>query len=720
MIVLHKFRMFQRTALSIRFLTTLRMGWIPLCAAFLLLACAVNNVHASDAPTRWIGSWATSQQLVEPNNALEPADLHDLTLRQIVHLSLGGNEIRLRFSNRFGGVPLHLTAVHVAKAISPSSEKIIPASDKALTFSGSPDVIIPPHADYLSDPVSFPANALSDVAITLHIDTAPAEQTGHPGSRATSYIAHGDLVSAPEFRGAKTVDHWYFIAGIDVVAPSEARAIVVLGDSITDGHGVTTNGNDRWTDVLAQRLQADPSTRQLAVLNQGIGGNHLLTDGLGPDALSRYDHDVIAQPGVRYLIVLEGINDVGLLSRTGEAARAEHEALFRRMIAAYEQIIARAHTHDIKVIGATMTPFVGSNYYHPAPANEADRQAVNEWIRTPGHFDALIDFDKITRDPQNPEHFLPACDSGDHLHPGPAGYAAMGRGIPLSLFAPSTGPAPRIAFTFDDLPAHGPLPPGGTRADVAARIISALHAAHVPPTYGFVNGGQLVQQPADADVLQAWRAAGNLLGNHTWSHMNLNQGSFENFEADVSRNEALLAKSMSHQEWRWFRFPFLAEGDTQAKKEGTRSFLAQHGYKIAAVTMGFGDYQWNEPFARCKAKGDAQAIASLEYSYLEAADESIHFYRGLSHTLYGRDIPYVLLMHIGAFDAEMMPRLLNLYQSRGFAFITLAEAESDEFYRNDTNAHLPSGVDTLEKAMAERHLPFQQPKLRLQLDALCR
>ena len=293
---------------------------------FLLPVSAANNVHASDAPLRWIGSWAASQQLVEPSNALDPADLNDSTLRQIVHLSLGGNEIRLRLSNRFGVTPLHLTAVHIARPTPSSSGKIEPGSDKAVTFSGLPDVMIPPHADYLSDAISFPVNALSDVAITLHIDVPPGEQTGHPGSRATSYLAHGDLVSALELPGAKTVEHWYFIAGIDVPASPAAASVVVIGDSITDGHGATTNGNDRWTDVLAQRLQSNPSTNNLAVLNEGIGGNHLLTDGLGLNALARFDQDVIAQPGVRYLIILEGINDIGLLARSGEAPRSEHDA----------------------------------------------------------------------------------------------------------------------------------------------------------------------------------------------------------------------------------------------------------------------------------------------------------------------------------------------------------------------------------------------------------
>ena len=387
--------------------------------------------------THWVGSWSASQQLVEPQNSIPLADIRDATLRQIVHLSIGGTAIRLRLSNRFGATPLHFTSVHVSRPVSPASSKIAPESDTPARFSGASDVIIPPGAEYLSDPVEFQVAPLSDVAITLHTDTPPADETGHPGSRATSYLVHGDFASALELANPKNTEHWYYIAGIDVLAPTDAGAIVVLGDSITDGHGVTTNGNDRWTDVLARRLEQNTETNRIAVLNQGIGGNHLLTDGLGPNALARLDHDVIAQPGVRYLIVLEGVNDLGLLSREGDMAPAEHQVLVRRMIAAYKQIIARAHTHNIKVIGGTLTPFNGSEYYHPAASNEVDRQAVNEWIRTPGHFDCAIDFDKAVRDPQHPDRFLPQFDGGDHLHPSVAGYAAMGEVIPLSPFAPA-------------------------------------------------------------------------------------------------------------------------------------------------------------------------------------------------------------------------------------------------------------------------------------------
>lgn len=387
------------------------------------------------AQTQWVGSWAASQQRPERQNSLAAEDLHDATLRQIVHLSIGGAELRIHISNRFGAAPLQVTSVHIAQPRSGAPGGIKPETDKALTFSGSPDVIVAAGAEYISDSIRYSLNALSDLAITLHLEIPPPDQTGHPGSRAASYLVHGDLVSAADLPNARRVEHWYFIAGVDVAIPPRAASIVVLGDSITDGHGATTDGNNRWTDVLAKRLQASSATRMIAVLNHGIGGNRLLLDGLGPNALARFDHDVLAQAGVRYLIVLEGINDIGTLARTAEVPHAEHEALVHRMVGAYEQIIARAHTHGIKVIGATILPFVGSDYYHPGPTSEADRQDVNQWIRTPGHFDAVVDFDKVTRDPEHPERLLPAFDSGDHLHPSPAGYSAMGEAVPLSLFA---------------------------------------------------------------------------------------------------------------------------------------------------------------------------------------------------------------------------------------------------------------------------------------------
>jgi lysophospholipase L1-like esterase len=408
-------------------------------ALLMVLVCfGVGAVHVAvaqgQAGSHWVGTWAASQQIPEPQNALATDDLRDATLRQIVHLSVGGTKLRVHLSNAFGTAPLHFSAVHIARPISPAGARIDPVTDKALSFSGSSDVIVPAGAEYISDPIDFPAAPLSDLAITLHLDVAPAQQTGHPGSRATSYFVHGDMVSAVDLPDAKKINHWYMIAGVDVAAPAHAVAVVALGDSITDGHGATTNGNDRWTDALAQRLQASAATNTISVLNQGIGGNHVLTDGLGPNALARFDRDVLAQTDVRYVIVLEGVNDLGGLTRLNEVSPAEHAALVSRILAAYEQMIVRAHASSIKVYGATILPYTGSDYYHPGPASEADRQAINKWIRTPGHFDGVVDFDAVTRDPNHPEKLLAAYDCGDHLHPSPAGYRVMANAIPLELF----------------------------------------------------------------------------------------------------------------------------------------------------------------------------------------------------------------------------------------------------------------------------------------------
>ena len=400
------------------------------CAA-LLMGCSLC-LSAMGQTAHWVGSWACSQQLPESQNALAPEDLRDATLREVVHLSLGGDEIRVHVSNAFGSEPLHLTTVHVAR---PGADRgtIDVASDKALTFSGVPSLVVPAGAEYVSDPVKFPAAAFSDLVVSLHYDQPPAQQTGHPGSRATSYLAHGDLVSWAEMVGAKRLEHWYQVSGVDVLAPAQAAAIVTLGDSITDGHGSTTDGNDRWPDVLARHLHTNPKLT-FGVLNEGIGGNRLLLDGLGPNALARFDRDVLAQPGVRFVIVLEGVNDLGTLTRDHDVSGAEHDALVHRILSAYEQIALRAHAHGIRVIGATILPYEGSDYYHPGPASEADRQAINQWIRSTKDLDGVIDFDALTRDPAHPTRLLPAFDSGDHLHPSPAGYKAMGEAIPLALF----------------------------------------------------------------------------------------------------------------------------------------------------------------------------------------------------------------------------------------------------------------------------------------------
>jgi lysophospholipase L1-like esterase len=377
----------------------------------------------------WINSWGAAQQIPEPQNAMATDDLRDATVRQIFHLSVGGPMLRVHVSNAFGTEALRFTSVHIARPVSPSSSAIDPATDRALTFAGNRDVTVPPGAGSVSDSLDYPVAALSDLCVTFHLDAPPKGQTGHPGSHATTYFVHGDFVAAVNLPDAKHVDHWYQVSAIDVLAPAGSASIVVLGDSITDGHGATTNGNDRWTDVLARGLQASPNTRGIGLSNQGIGGNHLLSDDFGPNALARFDRDVLAPAGVRWVILFEGINDLGGLARNGGVTGPEHAARVKRVLLAYEQIILRAHAHGLRVFGATLTPYMGSDYYHPGPLEEADRQAVNSWIRAPGHFDAVIDFDSVVRDPQHLERLLPAYDSGDHLHPSPAGDRAMGEAV---------------------------------------------------------------------------------------------------------------------------------------------------------------------------------------------------------------------------------------------------------------------------------------------------
>src|SRR5579859_1016954 len=315
---------------------------------------------AAQAEDMWIGAWASAQQIPEPQNALADADLQDATLIQTIHPAVGGSHFRLRLSNAFGTEPFKIDTVRVAKGIK-------------VTFSGQDEVTIPAGADYLSDEFALDLPDNQNLAVSLHIPEPPARQTGHPGSRATSHI------------GAKAIEHWYFLSGLEVKKPAGSYAVAAFGDSITDGHGATTDGDDRWTDDLARR--------GVDVLNVAIGGNNVLNDGLGPNALARFDRDVLSRPGVKTVIVLEGSNDLGMLTRDKPATPAQHAALVQRLTEAYGQMIERAHAQGLRILGGTLPPFGGSDYYHPDAANEADRQAVNRWIRAAGHFDAVIDFD---------------------------------------------------------------------------------------------------------------------------------------------------------------------------------------------------------------------------------------------------------------------------------------------------------------------------------------
>ena len=312
--------------------------------------------------------------------------------------------------------------MHVAA--STDRDGIDAATDAALTFSGEPSVTIPAGEELFSDPFDFQLDPLATLAVSIYFGEVPSDITGHPGSRTTSYVAVGDTTTEVSLPSPVTTDHWYFLTGIDVLAPSPAAAVVILGDSITDGYGSTTNGNNRWPDNLSRRFRDDAATAEVAVLNMGIGGNAVVGGGLGPSAVRRFDRDVLAQRGVRWLVILEGVNDF---------ANMYNPAITDRLISAYQDFIDAAHEAGMLVYGVPILPFGGSQY--DEGDHEAYRQTVNDWIRTGGGFDAVIDLDEAVRDPDDPAALLSTYDSGDHLHPSVAGYERMAEVVDLSLFS---------------------------------------------------------------------------------------------------------------------------------------------------------------------------------------------------------------------------------------------------------------------------------------------
>lgn len=280
---------------------------------------------------------------------------------------------------------------------------------------------------------------------------------------------------------------------------------------------------------------------------------------------------------------------------------------------------------------------------------------------------------------------------------------------------------PEVAFTFDDLPAHGPLPPGEFRPEPIRSILKTLKTEHMPPVYGFVNGFRTARYPYQAGLLRDWIASGNALGNHTWSHPPFDQTAAKKFIANIAEDEPLLREVDTSGDWHWFRYPYLQEGDTLAKRVAVRDYLFAHHYKIAEVTIDFEDSLWNEPYARCMAKRDDAAVTSLEHSYLRVADEYIGVFRRLSKQLYGHDIPYVLLLHVGAFDAHMLPRLITLFRSDGFEFVTLEQAESDPAYAFDPNIGYLTGGTLQELTANIQKVNFpDNTKPYKELDSMCR
>jgi lysophospholipase L1-like esterase len=395
---------------------------------FLAVVSCAAGAGAQDHQTHWVGTWATSP-VSATNKGGEFAQ--DSTLREIVHVSVGGPSVRIVLSNEFGTKSLNVGGAQVAP--STGNGTIQAGSGLAVTFSGHEGIVIPAGALAVSDPVAMKLRALSDLAVSLYLPAQTVDTvTHHSFADATNYEADGNQMAAASLTTPHEVSSWQFLKGVDVEAPAkgEHAAIVAFGDSITDGAHSSRDANARWPDVLARQLEADKGTAGLGVLNEGIGGNRILHDGTGPNALARFDRDVLAQDGVKYLIILEGINDIGAAQNPVNP----HDVVTADdLIAGIAQMAARAHIHGIKVFGATLTPYVGAKY--ESPAGEQMRQAVNQWIRTTKDLDGVIDFDKATLDPAHPGVYLPADDSGDHLHPSDAGYKAMGDAINLKLFA---------------------------------------------------------------------------------------------------------------------------------------------------------------------------------------------------------------------------------------------------------------------------------------------
>jgi lysophospholipase L1-like esterase len=406
------------------------MNHLPVRAGWLLLFAVgsmVASVQAQEPAVRWVGSWAASPMGASVNFG-QPSPANT-TYRNIVHISAGGPSLRVELTNEFGSRPLTIGAAHVALSVGLGA--IRPGTDHALTFDGKPSVIVPPGAPVISDPLPMEVVPLANLAISIYLpDQSIAETTCHADARSTTLLTEGNNTAAERLTDARAITSWCFVKAVDVSASDPgAAAIVCLGDSITDGALSTREMNHRWPDVLAQRLQADPKTARLSVLNEGIGGNRLLHDIAGANALARFDRDVLGQSGAKYLIVLEGINDIG---RTAQPQAPADVITAQDLIVAYMQLVTRAHAHGLKVYGATLTPFAGAHYY--APKGEEIRATVNQWIRTSGMFDGVIDFDQATRDATNPTALAADVDSGDHLHPGDAGYEKMGGFIDLSLF----------------------------------------------------------------------------------------------------------------------------------------------------------------------------------------------------------------------------------------------------------------------------------------------
>jgi lysophospholipase L1-like esterase len=405
---------------------------VILAAAALALSClALSAAQAQVESRAWISSWTASPQA--PRGTV-PGSFANRTIRQIVHLSLGGERIRIRLSNEFGTRPLLIAAATIA--VAGAGSDVVAASLRPVTFAGSKSIIIPPGAPALSDPVELMVASLSDLAVSLYLPAATELGTVHQTGQQTAYVSGaGDFTASADFPVVDKFVNRFFLSGVMVEARAGTHAVAILGDSISDGTRSTVDANARWPDVLARRLQA--TGLAVAVLNQGISGNRVLSDGAGVSALARFERDIASQPGVSHVVIFLGINDIGWPGTAIEPNATVRSA--EEIIAGYRQLIERAHVRSIKAIGSPLTPFENALAESPnrgyfTPDKEAKRVAINNWIRTSGAFDGIVDFEHVLADPAHPSAMARGYDSGDHLHPNDAGYKAMGESVDLKLF----------------------------------------------------------------------------------------------------------------------------------------------------------------------------------------------------------------------------------------------------------------------------------------------